>query len=118
MHLARTATRDTELGGRSIRAGETLVLWYPAANRDPDVFTDPHTFDIRRTHNPHVASGDNGVHVCLGQHLARVEIRATLRAIAPLLLRLEPAGAPEQLVLHLQVAELKKVMVRTKEVRA
>ena len=65
-----------------------------------------------------MAFGGNGAHVCLGQHLARLEIRATLRAIVPLLLELEPVGVPESLVLHLQVAELKKVLVRAKEVAA
>jgi cholest-4-en-3-one 26-monooxygenase len=118
VHFARTCVADTELGGRTIRAGETLVLWYPGANRDPLAFDDPHRFDITRTVNPHVAFGGNGAHVCLGQHLARLEIRATLRAIVPLLLELEPVGVPESLVLHLQVAELKKVLVRAKEVAA
>ncbi len=115
VHFARTCVQNTELGGKIIKAGETLVLWYPAANRDPAAFDDPHRFDITRSANPHVAFGGNGAHVCLGQHLARLEIRAMLRAVVPLLLDLEPVGVPETLVLHLQVAELKRVLVRFKE---
>lgn len=115
VHFARTCVKDTELGGKTIRAGQTLVMWYPAANRDPAVFDDPHRFDITRVPNPHVAFGGNGAHVCLGQHLARVEIRAMLRAFVPLLLELEPVGTPETVVLHLQAAELKKVLVKFKE---
>ncbi len=118
VHFARTCTQDTELGGQRIRAGETVVMWYPAANRDPDAFEDPYRFDITRKGNPHVAFGGTGTHICLGQHLARLEMRATLRATLPLLRELELVGDPETLVLHLQVAELKRLMVRRREVAA
>lgn len=118
VHFARTCVQDTELGGQRIRAGETVAMWYPAANRDPEAFEDPYRFDIRREANPHVAFGGTGTHICLGQHLARLEMRATLRATLPLLQELELIGAPETLVLHLQVADLKRLLVRRREVAA
>lgn len=70
----RTATRDIERHGKMIHAGDKIVLWWQAANYDERVFTDPHTFDIRRDPNPHVAFGI-GTHFCLGANLARLEIR-------------------------------------------
>ena len=73
-NMARTAIRDVELGGRTIEAGQKLLLLYPSANRDEDVFADPFRFDITRTPNDHVAFG-YGPHFCLGNALARVEVR-------------------------------------------
>jgi cytochrome P450 family 142 subfamily A polypeptide 1 len=73
-NMARTATRDVELGGQTIHEGDTLLLLYPSANRDEDVFADPFTFDIARTPNDHVAFGF-GTHFCLGNSLARLELR-------------------------------------------
>jgi cytochrome P450 len=74
----RTATRDTTLGDQRIRAGDKIVIWFGAANRDPAVFADPHRLDLRREHNPHVAFGI-GPHFCLGAHLARLEMAEMLR---------------------------------------
>jgi cytochrome P450 len=74
MYFRRTATRDVELRGQRIRAGEKVTLWYPSANRDEDVFDRPDTFDITRSPNDHLAFGI-GEHFCLGSHLARLEIR-------------------------------------------
>jgi cholest-4-en-3-one 26-monooxygenase len=73
-YFARRATRDTEIRGVSIAAGDRVTLWYASANRDEDVFDDPFRFDIRRTPNPHVAFGGGGPHFCLGANLARREI--------------------------------------------
>ncbi|MBO0730195.1 MAG: cytochrome P450 [Acidimicrobiaceae bacterium] len=73
-NMARTATEDVELGGRKIPAGEKLLLLYPSANRDEAVFADPFTFDIRRSPNEHLAFGF-GTHFCLGNSLARLELR-------------------------------------------
>jgi cytochrome P450 len=73
-HFARTATRDTELGGKPIRAGERLVMWYPSANRDESRFEDPDRFDIRRV-GEHQAFGAGGRHFCLGTALARLELQ-------------------------------------------
>ena len=73
----RTATRDTTLAGTDIAAGDRMVLLYPSANRDEQIFDDPYTFDIRRNPNPHCAFGF-GTHVCLGASLARLELRTLL----------------------------------------
>lgn len=73
-NMARTAARDIELRGQRIEAGQKLLLLYPAANRDPAAFRDPHRFDARRTPNDHVAFGI-GAHFCLGANLARLELR-------------------------------------------
>ncbi|MDZ7676812.1 MAG: cytochrome P450 [Acidimicrobiales bacterium] len=72
-NMARTATRDVELGGKSIEEGQKLLLLYPSANRDEAHFADPTTFDIRRDPNEHVAFGF-GPHFCLGAALARLEL--------------------------------------------
>lgn len=80
MHFRRTATRDTTLGDQTVRAGDKVIVWYGAANRDPAVFEDPHQLDLRREHNPHLAFGV-GAHFCLGSHLARLEVSTMLRAL-------------------------------------
>jgi len=82
LSFQRTATRDTELGGRSIRKGDRVVMLYASANFDEAVFTDPLRFDITRTPNPHLAFGGTGVHYCLGANLARLEVELMFDAIA------------------------------------
>jgi cytochrome P450 len=73
-HFCRTATRDVELGGRQIRAGDKVALWYPSSNRDATRYDEPHRFDVTR--NPeHQAFGAGGRHFCLGAALARLELR-------------------------------------------
>ncbi len=79
-NMARTVTTDTELGGQRLHAGDELLLLYASANRDEAVFNDPETFDIARTPNEHVAFGF-GAHYCLGNSLARLEIRVMLEQI-------------------------------------
>jgi cytochrome P450 family 142 subfamily A polypeptide 1 len=74
-NMCRTATRDTELRGQRIRAGDKLLLLYACANRDARVFANPDTFDVLRSPNPHVAFGGYGTHHCLGASLARLELR-------------------------------------------
>ncbi|HXZ85668.1 MAG TPA: cytochrome P450, partial [Myxococcota bacterium] len=97
VYMRRTATRDCELGERKIRAGQKVVMYYGAANRDPAVFPDPERFDVERTPNPHVAFGGGGAHFCLGAHLARVEILAMLRELLTRIPDLEPSGPAEWL---------------------
>ena len=86
VHFARTTTRDVEIRGVPIRAGETLAMWYPSANRDEDVFDQPDVFDIGRSPNDHLAFGGFGEHFCLGANLARLEMRSIYRH---LMLRLD-----------------------------
>jgi cholest-4-en-3-one 26-monooxygenase len=95
-HFFRTATRDHELRGVKIRAGQQVGLFYPSANRDEEVFEDPYDFDITRKPNPHLAFGGYGAHFCLGANLARAEMRASFTSLLPLLPRLEFAGKPER----------------------
>jgi cytochrome P450 len=76
----RTVTRDTKLGGQTMRAGDKVTHWYPSANRDEAVFAGAQRFDVRRATNPHLAFG-HGVHHCLGASLARAEIAIVLEAV-------------------------------------
>jgi cholest-4-en-3-one 26-monooxygenase len=90
----RTALHDVELGGVQIRAGQRVGLFYASANYDEDVFTDPFTFDITRSPNPHLAFGGHGAHYCIGANLARMEIRFLfdeLADLAPEITRTGPA---------------------------
>jgi cytochrome P450 len=97
VYMRRTATRDTEIAGTKIGAGQKVVMYYGAANRDPRVFPDPERFDIERDPNPHVAFGGGGAHFCLGAHIARVEIEAMLREIFRRIPDVEPTGPAEWL---------------------
>jgi len=92
-HFMRTATADHELRGRVIRAGESVLLSYPSANRDEDVFERPFAFDVGRRPNKHLAFGF-GAHFCLGAMLARMELRALFRELAARVEAWEPAGEP------------------------
>ena len=76
--MRRTALEDHRIGERDIAAGDKVVLWFGAANRDPEMFDDPHAFVIDRAPNPHLTFGW-GIHFCLGVHLARAEVRVVLR---------------------------------------
>jgi cytochrome P450 family 142 subfamily A polypeptide 1 len=78
--MRRTATADHERHGQRIRTGDEVVLLYGAANRDPRAFTDPDVLDVTRPDNRHLAFGA-GTHLCLGAHLARLEIRVMLEEL-------------------------------------
>ncbi len=93
-HFMRSATADTELRGVQIRKGERLFLSYPSANRDEDVFDRPDDFVIDRKPNRQVAFG-YGPHMCLGQHLARLEIKILFEELMPRLKSVELAGDPK-----------------------
>jgi cytochrome P450 len=97
IYMRRTSTADTELCGRPIRAGQKVVMYYGAANRDPRVFEEPERFDVTRTPNDHVAFGGGGPHFCLGAHIARIEIDAMFRQLLTRLPDLEKAGDTEWL---------------------
>ncbi|MFG1699710.1 cytochrome P450 [Nonomuraea sp. NPDC049309] len=89
----RTAAADTEVRGVPIAAGESVLLSYPSANRDEDVFDEPFRFDVGREPNRHLAFG-TGVHYCLGAALARMEVEALFAALLPRLEAIEPDGEP------------------------
>jgi cholest-4-en-3-one 26-monooxygenase len=96
-NFRRTATRDTEIRGVPIKEGDKVVLYYASANRDEEVFADPHRFDVGRTPNDHLTFGGGGVHYCLGASLAKAEIKATMRQIVERLPDLELAGPVNRL---------------------
>src|SRR6201998_2911056 len=80
--LQRTATRDVEIGGQQIKAGQRVGMFYRSANFDDEVFDHPEQFDIQRDPNPHVGFGGTGAHYCLGANLARLEIDLLFTSIA------------------------------------
>ncbi|MET8412372.1 cytochrome P450 [Streptomyces sp. NPDC005195] len=93
----RTATQDTELGGRTIRKGDRVGLFYASANHDPEVFGNPGDFDITRDPNPHLGFGGGGPHYCLGKSLAVLEIDLIFQAIADAMPNLSLVGDPRRL---------------------
>ena len=96
-HFRRTAMADTEIRGQEIAAGDKVVIFYGAANRDEEVFAAPDSFDVGRDPNPHLAFGGGGAHLCLGMHVARVEIAALVRELLSHLPDLSPAGDAQRL---------------------
>jgi cytochrome P450 len=94
--FARTATRDQELRGRTIREGEMVALVLPSANRDPEVFDDPESFRLGRSPNPHLAFG-HGPHKCAGIAVARTELRIALEELLARTASFERAGEPDML---------------------
>ncbi len=96
IQFARTATEDTEIRGRKIKAGESVCLFYPSANRDEEVFDNPFKFDIGRDPNPHIAFGI-GEHFCLGANLARLELEVIFRQLVERMEYAELAGPVERL---------------------
>lgn len=92
-HFMRTATKDQQLRGQTIAEGESVILWYPSANRDEEVFEDPFAFRITRPSARNLAFG-YGAHVCLGQHLARMEMQAFYKELLARVDHFELAGEP------------------------
>jgi cholest-4-en-3-one 26-monooxygenase len=97
MYMRRTARSDYEIKGQTIREGDKVALWYIAANHDPDVFDDPHTFDITRSPNEHEAFGGGGPHFCLGSHLAKLEIKVMFEEVLARIPDMELAGEVQRL---------------------
>jgi cholest-4-en-3-one 26-monooxygenase len=96
-HFRRTATRDVELSGCPIRAGDKVVMWYVSSNRDETRYEDPDRFDVQR--NPeHQAFGAGGRHFCLGTALARLELRILFEETLKRYPAMELAGKPEYVV--------------------
>jgi cytochrome P450/ferredoxin-NADP reductase len=90
-HFRRTATRDVEMGGQQIKAGDKVVMWFASGNRDETVFADPYRLDLTRYPNEHMTFG-KGAHTCLGAHLARLEIGIMFQTLLPRLAAIEQAG--------------------------
>jgi cholest-4-en-3-one 26-monooxygenase len=95
-YMRRTATQDTQVAGIPIPAGSKLALWYPSANRDETVFDDPDRFDVSRRPNPHLSFGI-GEHLCLGAHLARLELQEVFAALLRRIPDPELAAPPRRL---------------------
>ncbi len=97
MHFRRTATRDVELRGEQIHEGDKVLVWFVSGNRDEEVFPEPDRFDVGRIPNPNMAFGSGGPHVCLGMHLARLEVLVMFQELVPRLAAIEPTGPIERL---------------------
>lgn len=92
-YFRRTATRDHDMHGKTIRAGDKVLYWFASGNRDETVFDDPFRVNLARSPNKHVSFGQGGPHVCLGMWLARLELRVLFQELAKRITAIEPAGA-------------------------
>ena len=92
LYFRRTATRDFEMHGKTVREGEKVLYWFASANRDDTVFEDPFRVNLARTPNKHLSFGQGGPHVCLGMWLARLEVRVLFHELAKRIRSIEPAG--------------------------
>ena len=113
--FARRASRDTEIRGVPIAAGERVTMWYPSANRDENVFDDPFRFNISRSPNPHISFGGGGPHYCLGASLARREITIFFEELLARTSNVEVLGPPVYAPLSIDNPTV--VAVRELEVR-
>ncbi len=111
-HFMRSAVEDTELNGQQIKAGDWMMLCYASGNRDEAVFADPFTFNPDRAPNTQIGFGFGG-HVCLGQHLARMEMRILMEELLPRLASVELTGDPAR-VESVFVGGLKRLPIRFK----
>jgi cytochrome P450 len=96
-HFRRTATRDVELAGTQIRAGDKVTTWFVSGNRDEAVFDEPDRFDVGRTPNRHMAFGPGGIHFCLGAALARLEVRVVYEELLQRVASFELDGPVDRL---------------------
>ncbi|MEP6625355.1 MAG: cytochrome P450, partial [Acidimicrobiia bacterium] len=97
MYFRRTVMVDTELRGVALKAGDKITIWYGAANRDEDIFADPHAFDPTRSPNEHIAFGGRGPHYCLGTALAKMEIKVMFSEMLTRIPDMRLVGEPERL---------------------
>src|SRR5947209_2555215 len=103
VYMRRTLTRDIELSGVAMAAGDKVALWYNSANRDESKFANPWAFDVARNPNPHLGFGGGGAHFCLGANLARREIRVAfdeLRREIPDIVAVEKPARPLSAFIH------------------
>jgi cholest-4-en-3-one 26-monooxygenase len=96
MNMVRHPTRDVQLHDKLVRKGESIIVWFVAANRDPAVFENAHTFDAKRSPNPHQTFGAGGPHFCIGNHLARLELQILFRDLLTRGPRITLNGQPER----------------------
>ncbi|MBP0485082.1 cytochrome P450 [Sagittula salina] len=109
-YFRRTATRDVEVHGQLVRKGDKVIYWFASANRDEAMFPDPYRLDLSRRPNRQLGWGQGGPHVCLGMHLARLEIRVLFQELVARIRAIEPAG-PEAFVRSNFVGGLKRLPV-------
>lgn len=95
MHFRRTATQDYEFHGKTIKKGDKVVLWFASGSRDDKVFENPHSCQLDRSPNRHLAFGQGGVHVCLGMHLAKLEVRIAMEELVKRIDKFEAIEAPK-----------------------
>ena len=110
IQFRRTARVDVEIGGQRIRAGEKVVVYFASANRDPEAFPAPDVFDVARSPNKHLSFGF-GPHLCIGGHLARVQMRAVFAELLRRFRSIELAGEPVRLISNFQHG-LKRLPIR------
>jgi cytochrome P450 len=110
-YFRRTATRDGEMHGKTIREGDKVLFWFASGNRDETAFQNPNTVDFRRTPNRHLAFGQGGAHVCLGIWLAKLEVRIVFQEIAKRLKSIEQI-APHAFVRSNFVGGIKRLPIR------
>ncbi len=91
-HFRRTATKDVELNGVNIKAGQKVVPWFASGNRDDSVFENPNKFDVTRNPNEHMTFGRGGPHMCLGNALARIELRVMFEDLVSRVDKVERVG--------------------------
>ncbi len=92
LYFRRTATRDFDMHGKTVRKDDKVLFWFMSGNRDEAAFEDPFRVDLARAPNRHVSFGQGGPHVCLGIHLARLEVRVLFEELAKRIKSIEPAG--------------------------
>ena len=95
MHFRRTATRGFEMHGKTVRAGDKVLLWFVSGNRDEQAFEDPFELNLARSPNRHVSFGQGGPHICLGIWLARLEVKILMQEIVKRVKMIEQVGAHE-----------------------
>ncbi len=109
-HFRRTAMRDVRIGDQEVKEGDKVLMWYPAANRDEEMFSNPDVFDIRRDPNEHLSFGI-GEHFCLGASLARLELQIMFEELFAKVSKIEPVAPPRRLRSNL-INGIKEMRVR------
>ena len=91
-YFRRTATRDFDMHGKTVREGDKVLLWFVSGNRDEGAFVEPNRVDVKRTPNKHLSFGQGGPHVCLGMWLAKLEVKLLFQELVRRVKRVEPDG--------------------------